>query len=113
MKYILQVEKFCLLAITCVIKRDEVNYVGQGNSVRYYAYTILTYSLFIFTKSITICVIKQVIIFTNISYNYINNRPNNHNNSYNIYDNKNDDNIKLKVIYLMNEFQFIIIKRML
>ena len=41
-------------------KRDEMKCVGQRDSIRYYAYTILTCSLFIFIKSITICKIKQV-----------------------------------------------------
>ena len=76
-------------------KRDELKYVGQRTSIRYYVYTILACSFFIFIKSATICKIKQVIIFkNNIDIN--NNRRPNNNTSYNIYDNKTDDGVKLK-----------------
>ena len=77
-------------------------------SIGYYRYTVSACSLFIFIKSIAIFKIKQVVMFNNNSNINNNNRPNN-NNSYNIYDNNTDDDIKIKVIHLIYEFQFTII----
>ena len=75
-------------------------------SIGYYVYTILTSPLFIFIKKyVTIGKIKQVIICNN-------NRNINNNISYNIYD-KNNDDIKLKVIFVMYEFQVIIVQKIL
>ena len=51
---------------TCMIKKRKTEICKSVNwYIGYYAYTILTYSLFIFIKSIAIYKIKQVIIFNN------------------------------------------------
>ena len=77
-------------------------------SIGYNADTTLTRSLFIVIKSVAICNVKLVTIFNrpSTSGNNNNNRPNN-NYSYDNCDNNCDDHNK--VIYLMYEFQFIII----